>query len=191
MGTILNFESPHEVIPYISPYEVDTRIGVMGKKLAHDFRNQNPVLLTVLNGGKTFGDKLGRTASANGLIYTSGTVGVSSYKGGTESNRKPAITSPLDVDIKGRNVVLREDIVDTGLTMKFLLAHLALYGPSSLSVVTLLHKPSREVEKISLYDIGFVIDNLFVVGEGIDFDEHYRTCSGIWIVEFLKQTAEL
>ena len=101
-------------------------------------------------------------------------MAVSSYGNSTSSSGVVRILKDLDRDIEGRNVVIVEDIIDSGLTLSWLLKNLRNRNPKSLSVVTLLRKPDAQKVQIDLADVGFDIPNEFVVGYGLDFAERYR-----------------
>jgi hypoxanthine phosphoribosyltransferase len=101
-------------------------------------------------------------------------LGLSSYAGKTETSGVVRITSDLSLPIEGKQVLVVEDMVDTGLTMAFLLANLRTRRPASLKVCALLEKPSRALERIPIDYSGFVVPDAFFVGYGLDYDEHYR-----------------
>ena len=98
----------------------------------------------------------------------------SSYGSGTESSGKVIIKKDLEGDIAGKNVIIIEDIVDTGNTLKYLKEYLYGKNPKSIKICTLLNKPSRRSAQIEADYIGFSIDNLFVIGYGLDYDQKYR-----------------
>lgn len=176
---------PHTLELLIAPELVDTRVVEMGLRVMNDFWKNKPVMLAVKKGGLEFNRKVTDVLRDNKFDFTSGSVGVSSYGRGTESNRKPTITEELDVDVEGQNVIVDEDIIDTGHTINFLLKHLYTKGAKRVAVNTLLWKPDREIIKVPIYQYGFKIPDKFVVGEGIDWSECYRTLSGIFVVNML------
>jgi hypoxanthine phosphoribosyltransferase len=101
-------------------------------------------------------------------------MGVSSYQGGVETTGEVRITSDLTKPMHGRHVIIVEDIIDTGLTMQFLLENLGARHPASVKVATLLEKPSRAKVKVPIDYKGFVIEDRFVVGYGLDYGEKFR-----------------
>jgi hypoxanthine phosphoribosyltransferase len=111
-------------------------------------------------------------------------LGVSSYGGTTESSGAVRLTHDLTLDIANRDVLVVEDIVDTGLTMSYLLGILQARNPKSLRVCTMLHKPARKKVEVALDLVGFVIDDVFVVGYGLDYDERYRNLPFIGAMRF-------
>lgn len=111
-------------------------------------------------------------------------LGVSSYGGTTESSGAVRLTHDLTLDIADRDVLVVEDIVDTGLTMSYLLSILRARNPKSLRVCTMLHKPARKRVEVKLDLVGFVIDDVFVVGYGLDYDERYRNLPYIGAMRF-------
>jgi hypoxanthine phosphoribosyltransferase len=110
-------------------------------------------------------------------------MGVSSYNGGTESTGEVRVTHDLTKPLHNRHVLVVEDIIDTGLTMSFLIENLSARHPASVKVVTLLEKPSRAKVKVPIDYTGFVIEDRFVVGYGLDFGEIYRTLPFIGVMK--------
>jgi hypoxanthine phosphoribosyltransferase len=113
-------------------------------------------------------------ARAIDLPLTMEFLGVSSYQGGTETTGEVRITTDVSKPMAGKHLLIIEDIIDTGLTMSFLLENLRARHPASLKVASLLEKPSRARTKIDIDYKGFVIDDVFVVGYGLDYAEKYR-----------------
>lgn len=111
-------------------------------------------------------------------------LAVSSYEGGTSSTGAVRLTHDLTIDIEGRDVVIVEDIVDTGLTMAYLVDLLSARRPRSLRVCTLLHKPARKKVEVPLDFVGFTIEDVFVVGYGLDYDQRYRNLPFIGVMHF-------
>ena len=147
------------------------RIRELGKQIRTDFGDRPIVCICVLKGSFMFMADLVR--AIGGELETE-FLGVSSYQGGTQSTGVVQITKDLSSPIEGKDVIIIEDIIDTGLTMHYLLDMLAIRQPRSISVCTLLDKPAnREVEMTADY-VGFSIPDEFVIGYGLDLAERYR-----------------
>lgn len=139
------------------------------------------ILVCVLKGSILFyADLVRHIKRPVNLVF----LGVSSYGGGTHSTGAVRLTHDLTVDISGRDVVIVEDIVDTGLTMSYLLDTLQARHPATVRICTLLHKPSRQRVEVPLDWVGFVIDDKFVVGYGLDYEERYRNLPYIGVMHF-------
>ena len=146
------------------------RVREIGAEIDRDFGGQEPVLVTVLQGALVFAADLMRNIQHHVQL---GSILISSYPTGTR-RRAPRLLADLQVDIAGRHVILVEDIVDSGCTVRALLQRLDLRGPASLSVAALLDKPAgREVE-VPLRYVGFQAPDAFVVGYGLDHSGRYR-----------------
>lgn len=155
---------------YISQEKIETRIKELAQQIDQDFGGEEVVVVGVLNGAFIFVADLIRQMKSP--VYFD-FIGASSYKG-TESTGKITITKDIKVDIKGKNVVLVEDIVDTGLTISELNVLLKERGPKSIKLATLLHKPAKTVHPVEIDYLGFEIEDKFVIGYGLDFDGRYR-----------------
>ena len=150
--------------------EIQCRVEEMGAELAERYRGRQPVLVTLLKGGFIFLSDLTRALS---IPHEVEFMMVRSYEGSSTSGTVQ-IVQDLKQDIEGRDVVLVEDIVDTGLTLAYIRDHLELRNPASLIVCSLLDKrAAREVE-VSIEMVGFEIENEFVVGYGLDYNQLYR-----------------
>ena len=139
------------------------------------------VLVCVLKGSILFfADLVRHIRRPVNLVF----LGVSSYAGGTHSTGAVRLTHDLTLDISDRDVVIVEDIVDTGLTMSYLLETLHARHPATVRICTLLHKPARQRVEVPLDWVGFTIDDVFVVGYGLDYEERYRNLPYIGIMHF-------
>ena len=149
------------------------RIREMAASTSERFRDEEDdlILVCVLKGAVFFITDFARALDIPSQLEF---MAVSSYGNSTSSSGVVRILKDLDRDIEGRNVVIVEDIIDSGLTLSWLIKNLRNRHPKSLSVVTLLRKPEAVKVKIELEDIGFDIPNEFVVGYGLDFAERYR-----------------
>ena len=154
-----------------SAEQLAVRVRELGKQIERDYQGKELVLLGVLKGSFLFISDLARSID---LPLAVDFIGLSSYGEATESSGVVKITSDVSKPIENKHVLIVEDIVDTGLTMRYLLDNLATRHPSSVKLCTLLHKPSRSRSKIPIDFLGFQIEDRFVVGYGLDAAEKYR-----------------
>jgi hypoxanthine phosphoribosyltransferase len=155
----------------ISREQLERRVGELGEQIRSDHQDHELHLICVLNGAFMFMADLVRAID---LPLTVDFLSVSSYGSRTESSGEVKLVKDLDQSLKGRHVLLVEDIVDTGLTMQYLLGYLRGRGPLSVQVVTLLSKPTRRVVDVPLDYVGFEIEDAFVYGYGLDVAHRYR-----------------
>jgi hypoxanthine phosphoribosyltransferase len=158
---------------------LQARIAELGKQITHDYQGRDLVIVGIMKGSIFFMTDL---AKAIDLPVTLELMGVSSYHGGTETTGEVRISFDLTKPMHGKNLLVVEDIIDTGLTMKFLLENLAARHPASVRVATLLEKPSRARATVQIDYKGFVIEDRFVVGYGLDFGEKYRNLPFIGVM---------
>lgn len=170
-----------EVEVLIGKEELDRRIDELAKQISHDYQGRNPLLVGILKGSFIFMSDLIRRLTVD---FTVDFMGTSSYGASTQSSGEVRITKDLEDSVAGRDVLLIEDIVDTGLTLRYLLDTLRARQPASLKVCALLDKPARRRTRVSLDYYGFIIPNEFVVGYGLDLDERYR---GLPFVGVIRQ----
>jgi hypoxanthine phosphoribosyltransferase len=154
----------------IAEEEIAQRIRRMAREIERDFRGREMVVVSLLNGTVMFLADLMRHLN---LPLRLDFIGVSSYGAGTESGEL-VFTKELRLDVRGRDVLLVDDILDTGKTMSRVLPKLRVLKPRRIKICVLLDKPSRRVEKVKADYVGFEIPDLFVVGYGLDFAERYR-----------------
>ncbi|MFN7130941.1 MAG: hypoxanthine phosphoribosyltransferase [Myxococcales bacterium] len=154
-----------------SEEQVRARVAELGREITRDYAGQALTVVTVLKGSMVFAADLVRAID---LPLELDFLGLSSYGGGTESSGVVRITNDLSRPVEGKHVLVVEDIIDTGLTMSFLLENLQTRRPASVKVCTLLQKPSRAKKQVPIDYKGFVIPDAFVVGYGLDYDEKYR-----------------
>lgn len=155
------------------------RTAELGRQITQDYQGKELVLVGVLKGSVMFMADLARCID---LPLTLDFLGLSSYGDKTESSGVVRFTSDLSRPIEGKHVLIVEDIVDTGLTMQFLLENLQTRHPASVRLCTLLHKPARAKVEIPLDYTGFTIEDHFVVGYGLDYAERYRNVPFVGIV---------
>lgn len=151
--------------------QIQKRIAELGAQITADYRGKDLTLVGIMKGSIFLLTDLARHVD---LPCTIELMGVSSYQGGTETTGEVRVTHDVTKPMHGRHVLLVEDIVDTGLTMKFLLDNMNARNPASVKVATLLEKPSRAKVKVTIDYKGFVIEDRFVVGYGLDYGEKYR-----------------
>lgn len=165
----------------ISSERVSDRVKWLGDAIRQDFQAKPLTVVSVLKGSFIFAADLfraiGRPEAAVDFL------GTSSYEDGVESTGVVRITHDLSKPVEGRHVVLVEDIVDTGLTVQFLLETLRARNPESISVCALLHKPSRQRVPVKIDYLGFTIGDEFVVGYGLDYAEKYRCLPYVGVLE--------
>jgi hypoxanthine phosphoribosyltransferase len=150
---------------------IQARLQELAAAVDADYVGKNPLLVGVLKGAVTVMADLTRRLH---LAVESDWMAVSSYGSGTKASGVVRILKDLDRDITGRHVLIVEDIVDSGLTLSWLMANLGSRGPASVEVCTLLFKPDAAKISVPLRYVGFEIPNVFVVGYGLDYAERYR-----------------
>jgi hypoxanthine phosphoribosyltransferase len=155
------------------------RVRKLGKRITQDYRGKTLHLIGILKGASIFHADLVRAIELD-LSFDFITVG--SYGKQTESSGKVRILRDLDESLEGRDVILVEDVVDTGLTLHCLLHNLQARNPSSLRIAALLNKPSRRKIDVSLNYVGFDIPDEFVVGYGMDYGQRYRNLPDIYVL---------
>jgi hypoxanthine phosphoribosyltransferase len=170
--------SPVALPVLISRDAIAKRIAEIGTQIDRDYAGESVLLVGVLKGATIFLSDLARAIS---IQCTFDFVAVSSYGKGTRSSGAVKLIKDLDQPIENRNIILVEDILDTGLTLSFLKRMLMQHRPRSLRVATLLDKPERRLEPMEAEYVGFNIPNHFVIGYGMDYAERYRNLRDICI----------
>ena len=160
--------------------EIKARVQVLGDQLYEAFHDKNPLFVGVLKGCFIFMADLVRAAQLKSELEF---IGVSSYQNGTKSSGVVQITRDLQEDINGRDIIIVEDILDSGNTLVFLKNYLMAKGAASITIVTLLDKPSRREKAITADYIGFVVPDEFVVGYGLDYAQQYRNMPYIGVLK--------
>jgi hypoxanthine phosphoribosyltransferase len=155
----------------ISKQEIDAKLAELAAQIDKDYEGKDLLIVGVLKGAVMVMADLARTLSSQ---VTMDWMAVSSYGAGTKSSGVVRILKDLDTDIAGRDVLIVEDIIDSGLTLSWLISNLGSRRPASLEVCTLLRKPDAAKVEIDVKYVGFDIPNEFVVGYGLDFAEKYR-----------------
>ena len=165
----------------LSEKEVDDRIQAIGDQISRDYAGNQVHLVCVLKGGSFFMCELAKRIS---VPVSLDFMSVSSYGGDTKSSGVVKIVKDLDESIRDKDVIVVEDIVDSGRTLSYLLEMLKDRSPRSLRLCTLLDKPDRRVTQVNVDYTGFQIPDEFVVGYGLDYDQRYRNLPYIGVVEF-------
>ena len=158
---------------------VAARVTELGAQLSADYAGRDPVLVSVLKGALVF---LADLMRAMDLPSSIDLMEVSSYAG-TETSGQVRILKDLSKPIEGRDVIVVEDIIDTGLTLNYLLGYLADRQPASIKICCLLDKPARRLADIPIDYIGFTIPDRFVIGYGLDYEERYRNLPYIGVLK--------
>jgi hypoxanthine phosphoribosyltransferase len=161
--------------------EVDARIQQIGEQISKDYEGKSVHLICVLKGGSFFMCELAKRIT---VPVSFDFMSVSSYGGDTKSSGVVRIVKDLDESIKDKDVIIVEDIVDSGRTLSYLMELLQQRGPKSLRLCTLLDKPDRRVVDVNVNYTGFEIPDEFVVGYGLDYDQKYRNLPYIGVLEF-------
>jgi hypoxanthine phosphoribosyltransferase len=156
--------------------DVRRRVAELGRTIADDLAGREPVLVTVLKGGAMFLADLMRAVELPVEIHL---MAISRYGGAEESLGRVQILLDVDADLAGRDVLLIEDIVDTGLTSRYLLSALRARGAASVELCTLLDKVARRIVPVHPRYVGFECPDAFLVGYGLDFQERYRNVPDI------------
>jgi hypoxanthine phosphoribosyltransferase len=160
--------------------EIERRIKELGAEIARDYEGKNPLLIGVLKGACIFISDLLRAIDLKlGIEF----MAISSYGSSTRTSGEVRIIKDLDVPIEGRDILVVEDIVDTGLTLSYLLANLKSRGATSVKLVALLDKHERREREVEIDYLGFPIPDAFVVGYGLDFAERYRNLPFIAVLK--------
>lgn len=167
----------------LSEEEVDRRIQEIGEQISRDYAGKSVHLVCVLKGGSFFMCELAKRIT---VPVSLDFMSVSSYGSGTKSSGVVRIVKDLDEPLQGKDVLVVEDIVDSGRTLSYLMEMLRDRKPASLRLCTLLDKPDRRVVDVNVDYTGFQIPDEFVVGYGLDYDQRYRNLPYIGVVEFDK-----
>lgn len=165
----------------ISEADVDRKIEEIGKKITEDYAGKSVHVICVLKGGAFFMCELAKRIE---VPVSMDFMAVSSYGSGTESSGSIKMIKDLDESIEGKDVLIVEDIVDSGRTLSKLIELLKTRKPASMKVCTLLDKPDRRVVDVHVDYTCFAIPDEFVVGYGLDYDQKYRNLPYIGVVKF-------
>lgn len=163
----------------INEAKLQKRIEELARKIEKDYEGKEIVLLGILKGSVPFLWELAKRIKNDMQLEF---IEVSSYEG-TESTGKIKLNKDIGSSIEGKEVIIVEDIIDTGRTLTYLKQHILEKNPNSLKIATLLSKPSRRIMELDVDYIGFQIEDKFVVGFGLDYDQKYRNLPYIGCIE--------
>lgn len=164
----------------ISEEEIQQQCKVMGAQLTEEYQDRFPLAIGVLKGATPFmADLLKRVETHLEMDF----MDVSSYHGGTESSGEVKIVKDLDTKVEGRDILIIEDIIDSGLTLSYLVDLFKYRGAKTIKIVTLLDKPTGRSANVKADTIGFEVPDEFVVGYGLDYEEKYRNLPYIGVLK--------
>ena len=164
----------------ISQDEIERHVAEVGRKISEDFAGKDPIFVGVLKGCFIFMADLFREVTIPGSVDF---MAVSSYGNGTSTTGAVKINKDLSQDIENRDVIIVEDILDSGVTLSYLTKYLQNRKPSSICIATLLDKPARRRADVQAKYVGFTVPDAFVVGYGLDYAEKYRNLPFIGILK--------
>ncbi len=159
--------------------QIAQRVAEMGAQITRDFQGQSIIFVGVLKGASLFLSDLARHVD---LDATFDFISVSSYGNGTQSSGEVRLNKDVDQSMAGKNIILVEDILDTGLTLSYLRSVFLNHNPRALKIAALLDKAPRRIRPVPVDYVGFVIPDEFVVGYGMDYAERYRNLPDICIL---------
>lgn len=166
-------------VPYLTEDKIQERIKELGKQLSDEYRTKLPIFIGILNGSFMFLTDLMKEIDIHCEIDF---FKLSSYGDEKISSGKVKLLKELNADISDRHIIIVEDIVDSGLSMKYIEELISSHNPASMKVVTLLHKPASLKYKVKIDYIGFEIPDKFVIGYGLDYAQKYRNLRSIYVL---------
>ena len=165
-----------ELVQVFSQTDIQERVQSLARKISADYSGKKLIAIGILKGAFIFLADLVRYISVPTQIDF---VRLVSYGAGTKSSGTVRITKDIELDIKGKDVLIVEDIIDSGLTLTFLVEHLKTFSPLSVKICALINKIERREKKVLVDYVGFTVEGGFLVGYGLDCNEDYRTLSDI------------
>ncbi len=165
---------------FITREEIDARVSLLGEKLDKDFEGKRPIFIGVLNGSYIFLADIMRNVSIPCEVDF---MKLSSYGDAKVSSGEVTELKHIDAKLKDRHVILVEDIIDTGLSMKYMIDKMKAMDPASVSVITLLHKKDATLHDVQIDYVGFEIPTKFVLGYGLDYAQEGRNLAQIYVLE--------
>ena len=164
----------------IDPQALERRVAELGRQITEDYKGESLYICCVLKGAFIFTADLIRHIE---IPLRVDFIRLASYGNATESTGKVKITKDVELSFEGCHVLIVEDIVDTGITMRFLVDRLKLHKPKSVRICAMLDKKSRREIDVPVDYVGFNIDDGFVIGYGLDYGEYYRELPGVCVME--------
>jgi hypoxanthine phosphoribosyltransferase len=164
-------------VPYINEEKISGRISELGAQINRDYASTNPLMIVVLNGAFMFAADLVRQMTVRPEIQF---VRISTYGDSMSSSKNAQTFLQLDVDMEGRDIILVEDIIETGYTARFLIESIGIQNPNSIRMVSLLFKPSEVEDGYKPDYVGFEIPPAFVIGYGLDYAQQGRELKGLY-----------
>lgn len=165
---------------FITKEQIEARLALLGEELDRDFEDKKPIFIGVLNGAFIFLADIMRYVSIPCEVDF---MKLSSYGDAKVSSGEVTQLKEIDAKLKGRHVILVEDIIDTGLSMKYMLEQMRENNPASVSVITLLHKKDATLHDVQIDYVGFEIPTKFVLGYGLDYAQEGRNLAQIYVLE--------
>lgn len=165
---------------FITKEQIEARLALLGEELDRDFEDKKPIFIGVLNGAFIFLADIMRYVSIPCEVDF---MKLSSYGDAKVSSGEVTQLKEIDAKLKGRHVILVEDIIDTGLSMKYMLEQMKENNPASVSVITLLHKKDATLHDVQIDYVGFEIPTKFVLGYGLDYAQEGRNLAQIYVLE--------
>ncbi len=165
---------------YITKEQIDKRVEELADKINRDYEDKKPIFIGILNGAFIFQADLMRHVTIPCEVDF---FKLSSYGDEKVSSGHVTELKELDADVEGRHIILIEDIVDTGLSMRYMVSRIKAKKPASVSVVTLLHKPDATKHYVNVDYVGFQIPTLFVLGYGMDYAQEGRNLAQIYVID--------
>ncbi len=167
-------------VPFIEEKKLQERIKELGEEISRDYQGKTPIFIGVLNGAFLFLSDLVKNVTIDCEIDF---FKLSSYGDAKISSGKVTLIKELNCDVNGRDIIIVEDIVDSGLSIKFIEEHIGHFTPASMRVASLLVKPKSLKYNVKIDYIGFDIPSEFVIGYGLDYAQRYRNLRSIYILE--------
>ena len=177
---MMDYNKKHEISVYLTEEQLDKRIAEIGAEITKRFEGESVYLVCILKGSIFFTTELAKRIA---LPMTMDFMSVSSYGDDTKSSGVVKIVKDLDESIDGKDILIVEDIIDSGRTLSYLIEILKQRNPSSIRLCTLLDKPERRVKDVKVDYVCFNIPDEFVVGYGLDYAQKYRNLPFIGVVE--------
>ena len=169
-----------QLTPLLSAQDIEAKVAALAREISQDYKDSDLVVIGVLNGAFIFMADLVRFMEKSVSVDF---IRVSSYGAGDTSSGQHRLTKPLEIDIKGKDVLIVEDIVDSGLTMRFLKDYFQKFSPRSIEICAMIDKKERRETPIDIKYACFDVEKGFLVGYGLDFDENYRSLPGIYTLQ--------